>query len=353
MSKLDNLIEAINEYTDGVFDYNKQLHELMDQFNELSFIGEIDHGIYYLTQVEQIYKCDSNGCDQLYTLTYEERENYYKTGKLPKEICCYKIASSVHWYVNPKEKFVKVFVNRNTIKSLSTPKEDYGKIYEEFSKKKWSETAQFKLDEIDDNVVRNTFNKIIKVMEFSKMHELPNGDWDFKVQQDMAKYWGNISQHIVDDEYQETLRPELIKIPHKHKTVSMMNHSSFIDLLMSPGFDDIDWDNIGNFNISFDNALEAENFFYSAIDYINNARIKPTVHPTREPQLIKKVEKHYLSGKWPTAATQEEAYELEKKLTKYEVNVTKFHDDIVIRMQVWEFGIVYFVTNLWTPGAMN
>ena len=121
---------------------------------------------------------------------------------------------------------------------------------------------------------------------------------------------------------------------------------------MGTGFDEIDYDNNGltkNFNTLF----EAESYFYSIIDFINKGNIKPEVHPLNSPQHIDFVEKHYLSDKWPMARDEAESARLEEELTKYVVSVTRFHDEIALKLEVWEMGIVYIVTNVWDRRSIN
>jgi hypothetical protein len=69
------------------------------------------------------------------------------------------------------------------------------------------------------------------------------------------------------------------------------------------------------------------------------------VHHEYDKQHIDFLEKHYFSNMWPVAESEEEADELSKKLTKYEVAVTRFQDEIIFKLEVWEYGIVYVITN--------
>jgi hypothetical protein len=122
--------------------------------------------------------------------------------------------------------------------------------------------------------------------------------------------------------------------------------------LKNPGFDEINYEENG-IKKEFTSLKEADNYFYSLVDYINLLKIKPTIHPTADVQKIASLEKHYLSGKWPIAKTAEESESLAKELTRYNVYVTKFHDTVVVKEEIWEMGIVYIITNIWDKRSIN
>lgn len=357
MSKLDNLLNEFDEIDKKTFNYNRDYAEVMRQLDELSFIAEIDKGNYYISMVEQVFEIDENGYFELITLTDEQRESFYRKRTIPG-IGNFKIANSIHIYISGKEQYVQVFVSRGIIKELGDPQDDYGKVYTEYNREQLrrpGEKAEFKINELkEDDIGRVVLSKLVKAFELSKVNSIDVDKFDLKVQQDMAKHWGNLNNNdkLIDKEYQETDRPELIKIPQPHKRYDVANDIELRNIIYGTGFDEINYEANG-VTRQFQGVNGANAVFYSIIDFVNNAQIPRIMHPTRDPQVIMSVEKHYLSGKWPIAKDEAESEELKQKLTKYEVAVTKFHDDIVVKLEVWEMGIVYVITNVWDARSIN
>ena len=46
---------------------------------------------------------------------------------------------------------------------------------------------------------------------------------------------------IIDDEYQETAAPELVKAQAPHKRVDISREFDLVNILKNPGFDEIKW----------------------------------------------------------------------------------------------------------------
>ena len=363
MSKLDTLLEQFDDLDRQTFNYNRDYAEVMRQIDELSFIGEIDKNDYYLSLLEQIFVKDpEDGNWDLITLTDEQREEFYLNGSISAYPDGFRIASSLHIYLNSKEKYVQIFASKGIIEEFGDPKDDYGKVYTEYNKnqaQRQAERAEFRIPELkDDDQGKIVLTKLLKVFERSKSNTINVHDFDLKIKQDMSECWGNLqhNKRLIDKEYQETNRPEIITMKqiedYKYKKYEVLADYDLKHTLLGPGFDEIDYDNNGltkNFNTLF----EAESYFYSIIDFINKGNIKPEVHPLNSPQHIDFVEKHYLSDKWPMARDEAESARLEEELTKYVVSVTRFHDEIALKLEVWEMGIVYIVTNIWDRRSIN
>jgi hypothetical protein len=397
MAKIDEVLNKIQELKDNTLDWNRDLNAIVDRINNLYFNAEIDHGNYYLTTLEQIWYLDvpkeqiMSG-ENLHSLTDEEREWFYKYGKF-KEPRKFKIANSTHWFINVREQYVRVLINRGSLKEFKGPKEDYGQLYTQYNSednKKPTEWVEFKLNKLDDQYsdLRETLQKIMTIFEYCRLNHVCLPGLENIVKLDISLGWGNESaanfRHVIDDEYQETARPEIIKVRKPFKKVDISKETDLISLLKGPGFDEVKWptsDDVGqytfdeshepiNFETSktgrrisidtnsvtfaFENKLDADNFLFSAIDYINNdnSGIKPSIH-LDQPIKITQLEKHYISNKWPMANNAEESAEYERTLTHYFVSVTKFHDTPVFKEEIWEMGIVFELTNKYDFGFHN
>lgn len=397
--KIDDILAKIKELKDNTFDWNRDLDAVIERLNDLYFNAEIDHGNYYITTLEQIWKLDvpkeqiMSG-ENLHTLTNEEREWFYKYGKF-REAGPFKIANSTHWFINAREQYVRVLINRGTLKELKGPKEDYGTLYTYYNSsegtKTPSEWVEFKLNKLDDKYapLRETIQKLMDIFEYSKKHHTKLHDLDHIVKYDNSLYWGNENaaahKNLIDDVYQETAAPEYVRIQKPHKKVDITYEWDLINLLKNPGFDEIKWatsDDVdgltfdekhepiefktsktgrkifvdtNSVTLAFESKRDADNFMFSAIEYINNENsgIDQKVHLSKDLTRIDKLEKHYLSNKWPMSNSPEESAELEKKLTHYFVSFTKFHDTPVIKEEIWEMGIVFEITNFYSFGYHN
>lgn len=362
MTKLDNLLEQFDELDKKTFNYNRDYKEVIRQLSELSFVGEIDHNNFYLTLLEQIFVTDKEGM-HLITLNDDQREQFYTKGYI-SSYETFKIANSLHIFINSEKNYVQVFLQKGFLQKFSSPKDDYGLLYEKslkngnksasFDDSQSIEKAEFVVSNLDsDDPGKEVYEKLIKVLRLSKTNAIDTSNFDLKVNQNMSKYWGNLNHNkdLIEDEYQETERPEIIKIPHSHKKFVVSADQEIMSILEHAGFDEIDYDN--GLTRTYDTLRDAEAVFYSVIDYINTAALAPVVHPTASPQKIVSVEKHYLSNKWPTAADDAEYEKQKKELTKYTFSMTKFHDTNIVKLEVWEMGSVYIITNVWDRRSIN
>lgn len=355
MSKLDSLIQEIDEYRNRFFDYNRDFSTVLEQIENLDFLGEIDHDSFYMLQIEQVWVKDENGNKTIHSLTSEEIDELFYNGGVAAlgEI---EIANAIHWYVNLKEEYVKAIVSTNydgefTIR-IDSPKDIYGEVFENASKPNSPyRVTDFVVSKLEDENAKSTFEKLIKVVKQSNTARISQ-DFDERIKQNMSFYWGNIKhkERLIDDEYQETDIPELIEIPRPHKYVDLRLDRKFFNLVHGAGYDEINYKECGYIK-QFLNATEASDYFYSAIDYVNNNHF--FIKEEGVDQHISKVEKHCLSNKWPIAETAEESERLKRELTKFEVGVTKFHDEIILKLEVWEMGIVYIITNVWDARSVN
>lgn len=363
MTKLDNLIEQFNEIDKNTFNYNRDYSEFIRQLSELSFIGEIDHNNFYITMLEQIFIFNNNKL-QLVTLTDDQREEFYTEGYI-SDFTQFKIANSLHIFINSEKGYFQIFFQKGFLEKIGSPKDDYGFLYEKslknanlsssFDDSQSLEKTDFVVSNLDnDNIGKDIFEKIIKVFKLSKTNTIDVSNFDLKIHQNMSQYWGNLDRdaNIIDDEYQETGRPEIIKIPHSHKKYTVSQDLEIINIINGVGYDEINFESNGLIR-QLNDITSAESQFYSIIDYINAEKITPKVHPTANPQYIDYVEKHYLSNKWPMASSEEEYEKQKNELTKYKLSITKFHDSVVIKLEVWEMGLVYIITNVWDRRSIN
>lgn len=363
MSRLDELLDKFDELDKKTFNYNRDYSEFVRQLSELSFLGEIDSEKYYLTLLEQVFVLRDH-TTELVTLTDEQRECFYTKGYIDG-INKFKIANSLHIFINSDKEYVQVFLQKGILDKLASPKDDYGKLYERFlntashtqsfDDAESLSRSEFIISNLDDSDAgKETFKKLLKVLRLSKTNTIDVSNFDLKVYQNVSKYWGNLKHkdRLIDDEYQETAQPEIITIPQEHKFYPVRNDKNITKIVFGPGYDEINYEANG-YTKQCESLTEAKSLFYSTIDFVNRSKIQPTVHPTADPQVISSVEKHYLSNKWPIAKTDAEADELTKKLTKYEFAVTKFHDTVILKMEVWEYGIVYIATNVWDARSTN
>ena len=356
MSKLDDIITEIDNYKESFFNYNRDLPKVLEQIENLDFLGEIDHDSFYMLQVEQVWVKDENNNKTIHSLTTEEIDELYYNGVIP-EYGEVELANAIHWFINLKEKYIKAIISTSYDGEfklrIDSPKDIYGEIFENASKPNSPyEKTEFLLDKLEEtSPVRITFEKLIKVVKQSNTATI-SADFDERIKQNMSFYWGNIKhkEKLINDEYQETDIPEIIKIPHPHNFVDMRLDRKFFNLTNGAGYDEINYKECG-YTKTFLNSKEASDYFYSAIDYVNNGHFFNK--ETGEDQRITQVEKHYLSNKWPLATTPEESEQLKRELTKFEVATTKFHDEIVIKLEVWEMGIVYVITNIWDARSIN
>lgn len=349
MSKLDDIVTIIDNYNESFFNYNRDINSVLEQLENLEFLGELDHNNFYMLQIEQVWVYTVDGKRVLHTLSSEEREELYNTSKLemfPK----FEIANALHWYVSLKENYVQVILSTNyedefEIK-IESPKDAYGRIYEQTMKPNSTfEKTDFVVTSLEENNVKDTFGKIIKIAKQSTSSFMPP-DFAEVVQKNMSFYWGNKkhNERLVDDIHQETDMPEIIVLPQEFTKIDLRLDKKFFNLVHGLSYDDIDFENCGYIK-HFVNIKDASNYFYSAIDYVNNNHFY--IKESQTEQNITQVEKHYFSNKWPIATTQEESERYNKELTKFTVSVTKVKDEIILKLDVWEHGLVYIITNHW------
>lgn len=355
MSKLDTLLEKYTEVEDFSFNFNRDFNEVLRQIEELSFLAEIDRDNYYLTFLEQIF-VKENGKWSLVNLDDAQREEFYTKGHIDAYPNGFRIACTLHMYINSVEEYVQTFVSREIIKEIKDPKDDYGTVFTEYHKSTVNrpfERSEFVVKDLeDDNPAKEVFNKLLKAFKVSKTNKLDISNFDLKVYQDVSMYWGNLTNksHLIDDELQESAAPERVDVPAKYKKYSIDLDKELYKTIHGTCFSSVDYYTNGYVK-ECNSYSEAAGIIFSLVDYINEGKVEMKVHPEYDKQHIDFLEKHYFSNMWPTISVEEgkdaekEADELSKKLTKYEVAVTRFQDEIVFKLEVWEYGIVYVITN--------
>ena len=110
MSKLDDIITEIDNYKESFFNYNRDLPKVLEQIENLDFLGEIDHDSFYMLQVEQVWVKDENNNKTIHSLTTEEIDELYYNGVIP-EYGEVELANAIHWFINLKEKYIKAIIS--------------------------------------------------------------------------------------------------------------------------------------------------------------------------------------------------------------------------------------------------
>jgi hypothetical protein len=346
MAIIDNLYNRILEDKKNVFNFNDPYWHLfaIDRLKSLNFLGQLDKNVLYIAQLIQVIKEDCPFHEAVRTLTIPESNELYTTGEI-YGLEGYRPFSWAFWYINLDTKYVQVFTSYHNDMRKS-PKDNYAIAYEQaqkheykqYTKKPRCEFSAFK------HPRRNVFKRLIDIVEYSKTHVIE--DPNFKVHQDMSKYWGLINnKNFIDDKYVETNRPSLV-FPEKEQftPVRIYNDVEVRNKLQGKGYLEIKFD-INGVIRTFKTLRELNDYFYSLIKYINEHNEEFDIK-----QKIKSLEKHYLSNKWPippAGATEAEVEENRKLYTLYQVSVQKFTNKIIVQADVQEYGIVYVITNYW------
>lgn len=348
MTKLEILKRQIDEKLDKSFTLDKCVDRYMDQISELCFMGEIDHEIFYMQQLEQVLLLPDY---TIYNPTIGQLNEFYLTGNI-KDIV-FRPLWSIHWFVNMEKKYVKCFAGHE-MDLTKSPKDNYGKIYNKLTPKDAGANPNHmfvKEFEIKDSEHEQIWNDLIAAVKWSCTNNIEFGDFDKKVQQNLSQHWGRYQKDgFVDDEYLQTLRAEVIKLPVKHSKVNINKDLKVKRLINGMSFKVKDWNDENNtITRDFETFKECSDYFYSLIEYVDKTA------PERKDstkQKTKVLVKRYFSNKWPSIeptgdaeADELAAKEQSKKLTKFKVYITKYNETVYFKMEVWERGIVFEICN--------
>ena len=352
MTKLESLKQQIKEKIEQTFSLDKDLSQVMNQISELCFMGEIDHEILYIQQMPQVFLLPEYS---VYNPTNTQLNEFYTTGNIRDLV--FKPLWSVHWFVNMEKNYVRGFVG-NSMDLTKSPKDNYSKVYNKMVSK---DAGKVKTDtgvlvheiefEIKDSEYENVWRDLIDVVKWSKTNNIEYADFDKKVQQNLSQHWGRHEKdNFVDDEYLQTLRTEVIKLPIKHTKININKDISVKRLINGVSFKVINWTDPNNtITRRFGTYKECSDYFYSLVEYVDKYGPQRT---DGTKQLTKVLVKRYYSNKWPSimptgdAEADEAAAKAQtEKLTKFEVKVTKYNETVYFMMEVWDHGIVYEIVN--------
>lgn len=385
MDKIDQLLQKIQANEAAIFNLNSASYfdQAVQHLADFSFKGEIDKDVFYITQIEQVLRMDEKGNKVPYMLSDDEREKLYCTGKL-RTIGPWEAYKSVHWSINLKTRYVIAFECTNVNLSKS-PKDIYGELYSksqtriEGQKPIDNKKHEFSLKD-NESKAAEVISKIIDIANYSKTHTISDFNFDNKINQNMAVYFGTTEDAIMDDIYKETSAPKIIKAPFtykriprvlglndKGKTIELSEKlNRLVKVIQGVDYNELDFSELKankqpreykDFIVeSFDNAKDAQDVFYSLIEAVNLNPPKTRDHT--DPVKILSVEKHFMSNRWQTfenktpeeaAAKKAEkaAEQYAKENTKFIVKTTKVLGKVIVWLEVWERGIVYYITNNW------
>jgi hypothetical protein len=345
MAILDSVYNKLIEDQKSVFNFNDiRWHNFaIDRLKALNFLGQIDKNVLYIAQLIQVLNEDEPFDRGLHTLSYDEAEEFYLTGEI-QNLPEYRPFAWAFWFINLDTKFVKVFTSYHN-DMRKTPKDNYALAYEQsqkheyevYSKKQDCQFSAFK------HPRRAVFKRLIWIVDYSKTHIVQYANFDKKVHQDMSKYWGMINNKgLIDDQYVETARPEVIFTRKQSFTpVKIYNDMELRSKLQGNGYREIKFDTNGVVR-TFKTLRELNDYLWSLIKYVNENNEEFGIN-----QEIPSLEKHYLSNKWPTPENETDIEAFRQKYTKYQVSAQKFNNKIIVQADVSEYGIVYVMTNYW------
>jgi hypothetical protein len=362
MAYLDDIINEIHAIKDNIYKFNDNgIKELIERIENVSFQGQVDHNVLYMAMLHQI----TNECTgELHTITAEEAEEFYVTGMI-KEYHGWKPCSASFWFFDMDRNYVRAYISYNADMN-KLPKENYGILYETLKPKV---IQQLHMPIVYESLTENseyaeTWRKLKEIIKFGKNNLIHTGNFCRKVTYDTATYFGtkeigNTSTNsLLDDEYKETARPELIKLPVSHKNINVItitgdgkdpHRNNLLSVINGPSYSTIDFETFGYIKSDFKKLIDLNAFMYSLIDYINNG-----AQAVLNGQKITCLEKHFFSNQIEVPADDSFDFENPDKTentskldaTKlYKISVTKFLNKIVIEAEVKEYGIYYKISN--------
>jgi hypothetical protein len=340
MAYLDDIINEIHAIEDSIFKFNDEtIKTIMERIQNIDFQGQVDHNVLYMVILHQVIKkCKGT----IHTLTREEAEEFYLTGKIEK-YCGWEPFAASFWFFNFDKNYIRGLLSYNANMN-KLPKENYGILYNELKPHVVAKIPRQVVYEtwIEKSEYEDTWNKLKEIIIFGKNNIINTGNFCKKVTYDTAVYYGpNVDKvnkdedFLLDDEYKDTLRPELIKIPQKHTPQDIRNDLKVLYIIRGASFKQIDFEGDG-YTKEFDNIPDLNSYLYSLIDYVNSGVEKDAEgNEYLNGQQITCLEKHYQSNKIPMGDS-----------TKfYKLHITKFLNKIVVEAEVAEFGIYFKLTN--------
>jgi hypothetical protein len=330
MTFLDTIVNDIHAIEKAIFHLDSNtLETTMQRIENIGFVGQIDHNNLYMSILHQI-RNDRNG--EIHSVTEEEACEFYDTG-LIKEWHGFKPFAWTFWFFNMDKNYIRALVSYHA-DANKRPKENYGIMYNDLKPQVVTKIPRKVIYEttIEESGYADTWTKLKEVIFHGKNNLIKTGSFCKRVTYDTAVYFGDREKDesvLLDDEYKETSRAELIKIPVKHKPQDIRYDVKALNIMRGAAFKQIDFENDGYIK-EFDNIPELNSYFYSLIEYINSCEEKNLNN-----QCIPLVEKHYYSNKLPAGDTSK----------FYKVKMTNFLGKMVVEAEVAELGIYYKITN--------
>jgi hypothetical protein len=370
MTTLDEILSDIHAVEKAIFNFPDELEITMAKIEQLGFRGQVDHNAMYMSMLHQI-RNDKTG--EIHTLTLEEADQFYNTGDVVGWDYFEPFAWTF-WFFNMDKNYIRALVSFHA-DAKKSPKENYGIMYNELKPNVARQIKRPVIYEttIDTSGYSEVWNKLKEAVQYGKNNIIKKGGFADKIEYDTATVFAtkrNTVENLVDDEYKETMRPEIIKLliettrmenvkvelPEggeriENKMVTSWTKSNFkhgsydveddldvLAVIRGASFKQIDYEGDGYIK-EFGNITDMNSYFYSIIDYINEHKNELPLNG----QVIPAVEKHYLSNKLP--------FEDGTKL--YRVKMTKFIGKFAMEAEVAEFGVYYTISYQVTPDITN
>lgn len=331
MNFLDKIIDEINAIEDSIFEIDEDtLEEIMNRIEDINFLGQVDHDVLYMGILHQI-----NKNNEIHTLTKEESEEFYLTGKI-KKFNGWKPFTASFWFFNMETNYIRGLVSYKP-DFRKDVKENYATIYNELKPEVYTKLKRKVIyqTKINESGYEEIWTKLKTVIIYGKNNTINTGNFAKKISYPTSKFFGidktkiqSNEYSIIDDEFKETLRPEMIFVSkQKYKPQNIENDKKIINLMKGTSFLQIDFEGDGYIK-EFENIPQLNSYLYSLIQFINDSKIMGD-------QEIKTLEKHYKSNK-PGFSNSEKFYKLK---------FTKFLKKLVIEAEIQEFGIYYTISN--------
>jgi hypothetical protein len=329
MTYLDEILTDIHAIEKAIFNFDEELDKTMAKIEQIGFIGQVDHNVLFMSMLHQIRNAKTG---QIHTLSLEEADQYYTTADVVGWDMFEPFAWTF-WFFNMDKNYIRALVSFHA-DGTKSPKENYGIMYNELKPNVATKIPRKVIYEttIDQSGYPEIWNKLKEAVLYGKNNIIKTGGFNSKIKYDTATYFGTRPQdntNIIDDEYKETMRPEMFKIPVKHIPLDVTGETEVLNVLRGTNFKQIDFEQDG-YTREFNKIEDLNSYFYSIIDYVNTH-----VEEKLGNQHIYAVEKHYFSNKLPFGDSTK----------SYKVKITKFLGQLVIEAEVSEFGVYYKISN--------
>lgn len=334
MKNIDKIKEHISRKKNEVFNVTTWWPQIIENFKNICFLGEVNKEIFYVTMLHQV-KLKETG--ELLNLTEDQQNEFYLTGTI-SDIGEYEEFSWTFWRINLETSYLSVFVSFNGNKNVS-PKANYGLSYENIQKLDTDKLLN--LETSFDSLFpedKEVFDTLVEIINYSKSNHITIADFHKKVHTNFSEYFGLLhNKNFIKDEFLHTSPPEEILIPQPFSLVHIFQDTRLIKAMRGTSFEELSWDPPNAVVRTFDSAKDLTDFMYSCIRYINSNNEIFNIS-----QQISKIHKLWESNKWPML---KEGSQQSENLKKYEFRITKTRDKFYFKAYVAEYGLCYYFTN--------